>query len=406
MKRYIAVLIAVLFVPLLSIQAFAEDLYLPSVVPSEKLPAGYITNIFPSYVPLGRNAIVFYNFVDTSYYYITYTGLCTLLDSSGRFRLYFSNPSSVEMRLYKCDGRDVFTVTPENKMKIEFPAQDLCDISFNNFSVDQHSDGYRLNIRNYGELQGSWVDESFIIYDRTGVNITNRGDTWYPDYYIDFPSINQTMNISGLEAHAVLNKIQGTITQEEFAQSHFDYYVVQRSGSSVKTPIDYQETWDQATYVTLTNYSAALNGYLVSAYIRGDSRGSLEYANGAYYTGWSEGLSVTLRGSDLLTGWYSGVSVDVYNRYITHFGYESIFYSEQGTQISSDISGIGGTVGGWSSQAEGYASQSSSAITDIQSSLLQAKPLFTSVWNILPSWFIALIAVVLVIVIGRKVLGR
>jgi len=152
-----------------------------------------------------------------------------------------------------------------------------------------------------------------------------------------------------------------------------------------------------------------LYGYPVALFYNG-AQSYVSYANGAYYAGHIrskydfrivnyEKLPVTDMTKD------HNMPYSVLNRYLTSLGYEPVYYGGDG-QLSNEIAGVGNTINSWSGSAGDYNSIASGSVSSIQSSVSAFQPFFLGVWNILPSWFAVLLTVSIVIVIGRKILGR
>ena len=377
MKRYITMLLAVVMcVPLFCIQASAKDMKMGDVVSFDKLPAGFVVNTVPyqNYRSLNHREVFIYSSVLDAYLNISFLGSITMIPYFS-----FSNPESVSIRVYPCNGRDVFTVSPEHKMTIKMPAAKLAEVvpSISETVIEWQDAFMRIEFAAPGQTGTIWAD-------------TVKGTQWV----MDVPSYS--INLSALDI---------PITVDEFSQSHIDYYIVQRQGSGVETSIDYsmEFSFNAANELSFTG-QGRISGYYVNLYSWVDNTDGFLYSNGAYY-GVYRYSPPTLYGQEKLAAVYSP-PVSVMNRFLTHFGYDGLYYSEQNTKLGTDIGGVGSIVDGWGEQTKDFQSQAGNAVNGVSGAIGAAKPIFTGVWDALPNWFLALLSVSIVFTIGRKILGR
>jgi hypothetical protein len=387
MKRYIASILAVLIcVPLLSLTAYAEDLNMSEVVPDELLPHGYVYPRWSGFsLKVNRyieyKDLMFYDSTFDMYFMISFMGTCTFVNSwSVGYTLKFSNPDSILMRAYPCNGRDVFTVTPEHQMIIQVPATEIGEATG-------------------GTITGEYIysPDEFWYVQADGDNFRVYPQNREPQSGFTFTLPPSTMNIPAMNI---------PISVDELSSESLDYYIVQKSGSSVTTPIDHKLTWDYVSElrfgtISLRGYPVALGAFNVDAFA------TFFYEDGASYMLNTQIGHVQLRNVETLpTNIGLRLPISVLNRFLMHFGYDSVFYSGSNVDLSNDIGDIGAGMGEWADTTGDYADQAGTAVSGIVTTIGSFQPLFMGVWNVMPPWFFALLAVVLVIVIGRKILGR
>ena len=145
--------------------------------------------------------------------------------------------------------------------------------------------------------------------------------------------------------------------------------------------------------------------FLPVALSYGTGGGVARFTNGAEYQVVNN--QVVLVNADTLPNdvIYS-LSLAHMNRYLNHVGYSSLVVNQVPQQIGSGLDDAGNTIDDWASQVEQYETTSEDAILQVTQGMAAFSPLFLGVWNALPSWFTALLAVSLAVVIGRKIMGR
>jgi len=396
MKRYIAaLLVTVLLVPLLAVPVSAASLNMSDAVPNERMPAGYVYPTWKGFSssigqPLYKD-LFFYDANSGYYFSFSFNGTCTFInDRDTGYLIKFSDPGSLVVRAYECMGRDIFSFTEEHKMVIKIPSSKLAEIVTGETKLVV--DGL-INTHPYH-------DYSYIS--------TISGTKWSAQFMADL-DMSVTIDIPVSEIN--LNALDIPITVEEFASKNIDYYVVHKSTSNVTSSIDFGAKWfaNSSGYFCLTypTVNMTVRGWPISMSVYTNDSSTFYYDNGAYYSVFTAVGSTTLLNSELMSSDYKlKLPLSYLNQFLMHFGYDAVYYSEQNAQLSSDIGAVGGTIGGWTSSAGDYTNQANSSISGVKTSITSFQTVFLGVWNILPAWFLSLMAVVFVIIIGRKILGR
>jgi len=405
MKRYIAaLLVTVLLVPLLAVPVWADVLIMSDVIGADKLPAGYVYPYWKGFsgeinrTNTGRD-MLFYDGTNGMYYSISFFGTVTFINSwNVGYLLKFSDPNSVRIRAYACTGRQLFQFTPEQCITMTFPAIELESAFYGTAYQDffgalkynypnQYPVLYRFEYNSKGDIVSMYTN-------------TSSSSGWMS---IDSSSFGSTIHIPNFQT--MIEAFDLSIALSDVTAQSFDYYVVQKSDSDVTSSIDYPLTWYQTDNLIIGN--TPVRGFPLAVSVYNTDSSSFSYDNGAYYRLDSSSRIVRLFYSEkMVKDENLKLETSIMNRFLSHFGYDTIYYSEQNAQLSSDIDAVGGTIGGWASSAGSYTSQANSSISGVKTSITSFQTVFMGVWNILPAWFFSLMAVVFVIVIGRKILGR
>lgn len=416
MKRYIKQIIAVLLiVPLFVVSVSAKNVVMDEVVPNELMPVGYVTPYFafPSDYDSSYTYMWWYDPMHSLYLLVKFKGTCTIALLQGtNFSPYFSNPSSMTIRAYPCDGRDIFTFQPGDTMNITLPEGEA--FKFRTIDADGEIHENLKFTYMFDLLTYSQVPKMIIDFAGSGIwtNNSSGGQINFSNLAASISKylIENSGYISGMTydngRRQILYSSGMTIPvkiSDKTARS-YDYYNLPKSGG-ITTTMDYELSWDHSGMfriggVPVYGYPVAVNNLEWNVY-------NVVYDTGSYYQTVSARQYVKLFDQDLLTGTTNTrMPVSVLNKYLTHFGYEPVYYSDTNAGISNDLNNISDQMAGWSSGMSGFESSAKNAVNVIDGSVKSFSSIFSGVWYILPNWFLSILAVYLVFLVGRKILGR